>query len=195
MPRAPGEAWDKLRAQAERLRTAGCPVDLECEEITEDHVFAALSARQRRAAGGDSSSPPESTSWVHDVMPDDFELTYDEVNPDSRRPGTARLLITYNGRLSCDQVVVEEIRGARWSTVVVSIERHEAHTSNGYTTDVLRQLLPGDTRPFTVNVNPEGQAGEIRLRLTPTIDGRAYPPVIASCVVKPPVFPPMLWGD
>lgn len=81
---------------------------------------------------------------------------------------------------------MEEIRDARWATAVGAIERHSPVTRDGITADVLRHLQPGATLPFVVHVHPEGMTGEISLRFTPTIAGRAYAPVIARCRAQAP---------
>ncbi len=45
---------------------------------------------------------------------------------------------------------------------------------------------PGDVRPFVVRLDPNGKSGEIRLRLTATVDGHEYPPIVRSVHVEPP---------
>lgn len=123
----------------------------------------------------------------HEAEPPRFELAYDQDTPDPKWPGYARLLLTYNGRRRCERLVIEELRGPRWSSVVVNIQRSAQHTdAAGNAKDILNWLEPGETRVFGVEQEAHGKPGEIRLRLTATIDGYEHPPIVESCDVKPP---------
>lgn len=122
-----------------------------------------------------------------DELAPDFELTYEPQHPDPLYPDCGQLVLTYEGSALCERLVIEELRGARWATAVVSIERHSPHTSTGnVTTDIHTHLEPGDVRPFVVRLDPDGRAGEIRLRLTATVNGHEYSPIVRSCRVEPP---------
>jgi hypothetical protein len=129
-----------------------------------------------------------------DEMAPDFTLAYEPQYPDPKNPDCGRLLLTYDGSARCERLVIEELRGAGWSTAVAAIERHSPHTSTGnVTTDIHTHLEPGDVRPFVVHLDPTGRAGEIRLRLTATVDGHEYPPIVRFAHVEPPPPSPNIW--
>ena len=129
-----------------------------------------------------------------DEMAPDFTLAYEPQYPDPRNPDCGRLLLTYDGSARCERLVIEELRGARWSTAAAAIEPHSPYTSTGnVTTDIHTHLEPGEVRPFVVRLDPNGKAGEIRLRLTATVDGHEYPSIVRSVNVEPPPPGPNIW--
>jgi len=77
------------------------------------------------------------------------------------------------------QVIGQRIHvgiGHAGRTVIVEVDEH------------LLRVLDDNNDALTVvaHLCPQGTAGEISLRLTPTIAGRAYTPVIARCLAEAP---------
>jgi hypothetical protein len=129
-----------------------------------------------------------------DEMAPDVGLSFDPVYPDPKFRDSGRLLLTYEGSAPCERLVIEEVRGARWAPAVLEIVRHAPHTApSGVTSDILTHLEPGETRPFVVYLDPSVRGGEIVLRLTATVDGREFPPIVRSVHAKPPPPGPNIW--